>query len=258
MWENIKDFYERHKVWIAIGTHLITFVGGAIATLGFINTKLNNSIDHIVAKRLAPYERLSGGSALNKAEDWEEAIAVLQTGIELPEFASLPLEVQNLMYDQQLYALANCVETEKHRPKLKRITDRFDQKIVGDGWRYNQAGWFFLKDGDPTQARDYFKKSYAYYSKRQEWKSMNDPCRGLLWVALAEGKVGEATQEAEKTILHNPVEFSWDALHRESKTWDEEGWFLKYRNTYGRARFDETIKEYKKQLDMKVIPKPKG
>ena len=224
---NLLAWFSSHKLileFLKFGGGILFGVGSTMLTF---YTFVESRIDKVVNEKLDPYDRLTTGMAYSRSEMYDDAAKEFHWGIEEAEKSKARKELIDLLYDQLLNAMANAYDTSKYTGWFNQVKVHLENSpnLGETAYRTNDLGWYYLHSGNTMEARAKLGRAEQLFRQRQDKRGSSDPLRGLVWVAIAEGKIDEAIESAKLVVDRNPGEYTLHVFLKDSKNCRNELWF---------------------------------
>ncbi|MFL6263437.1 MAG: hypothetical protein ACJ76Y_27410 [Thermoanaerobaculia bacterium] len=207
-------------------------IGLLITTVGYYHF-LDDKVDRLVSKRLEPYQLLLSGVASNQGEDYDEAVAVLSQALKKFDSESTSAETTNLANDALLFAIVNSSSPHKYSPEFQKISARIGPQVGESPWRSLQQGWFYLRIGNSSKAKEYLTQSLQFYDSGHERKQGAAALRGLMLVSLAEGDASQAYKYLAQAAERSPLDSDIDMVAKDISSWPSDGIMSQLQGLYG-------------------------
>lgn len=229
---------------------MITFsaIGGAVLSLSASYKFIEQQVQSQAEVKLAPYEKLFSAQSLITSNEYDLAAQELHELIAEKVIETFPKKMQITIYDNLLFAIVNSDNYSGYEPDIYKIQAKFHENAPSTGWRSQQLGWYFMRLGDYDTAIQYFKKSKAAFDSESDYLSSVDPLRGLITIAIVQGKMNDAKDASEEIIAINSMTYrNYDDLIADVMQIPSNKYFLKIRSRE-RETFDTNLKAYTKLL----------
>jgi tetratricopeptide (TPR) repeat protein len=211
---------------------LLTFLGTALASIAAGKKYLDSQVGQQIATRLKFYEEAAVGWALNQSEDHEEAVPRFLAAMNDPRFPALPAATKNLVRDGLILAATGTTRPVRLEAEIKNIETNLGGELEHTGWRHQQFGWYYLRSGNASAARAHFGEARKYYDLDRERLVGAEALRGLMYVALAEGRPEEAFTFARDAARRSPVTFALANLRPDLESMQHDAWIIDLKALY--------------------------
>lgn len=224
----------------------ITFsaIGGAVLSLIAVYEFVEQQVQSQAEIKLAPYEKLFSSQSLLLGDEYDLAARELHELIAEKVIRNFSEKMQVTIYDNLLFAIVNSDSYSVYEPDIYKIQAKLHESAPSTGWRSQQLGWYFMRLGAYDTAIEYFKKSKAAFDSESDYLSSVDPLRGLLTIAIVQGKMSDAKDASDKIISINSMAYrGYDDLIADVNQIPSNKAFLTMRSREGKV-FDTNLKEY--------------
>lgn len=211
---------------------LLTFLGTAIVSIPAAKRYIDSQVGALVAGRLRLYEEAAIGWNLNQSEDHDQAVLRFQAALNDPRFDGTPPTTKNLIRDGFILAASSTTRPVRYEADMKKVAQLFGGELEHTGWRHLQFGWYHLRSGNSSAARQHFIDARKYFDLDRERRVGADASRGLMYVALAEGRPDEALVFARDASSRNPAQYDLANLRNELRSMQDDGWIIDLRTLF--------------------------
>jgi hypothetical protein len=239
---------ERHPAVSKALMIIFSAIGGAVLSLSATYKFIEQQVQSQAEVKLAPYEKLFSAQSLISSSEYDLAAQELHELVREKVIEKFPEKMQITIYDNLLFAIVNADNYSGYEPDIYKIQAKFRENAPSTGWRSQQLGWYFMRLGVYDTATEYFIKSKAAFDSESDYLSSVDPLRGLLTIAIVQGKMNDAKDTSEKIIAINSMTYrSYDDLIADVKQIPSNKYFLNIRSRE-REAFDINLIAYMKLL----------
>lgn len=227
---------------------IFSAIGGAVLSLSATYKFIEQQVQFQAEAKLAPYEKLFSAQSLLSSNEYDLAAQELHELVAKKVIEKFPEKMQITIYDNLLFAIVNADNYSGYEPDIYKIQAKFRENAPSTGWRSQQLGWYFMRLGAYDAATEYFIKSKAAFNSESDFLSSIDPLRGLLTIAIVQGKMNEAKDISKKIIAINSMTYrSYDDLIADIKQIPGNKYYLNIRAREGEA-LDINLNTYMKLL----------
>jgi len=235
---------ERHPVVSKALTFIFSALSGAALALSASFQFIEQQVQDQAEAKLAPYEKLFSAQSLITSEEYDLAAQELHELIAETSIEKFPKNTQNTIYDNLLFAIVNADHYADYEPDIYKIKTKFHGSAPSTGWRSQQLGWYFMRLGKYGKAIEYFNNSKSAFDSEGHYLASVDPLRGLLTIAIVQGKMNDAKDASEKIIATNNMIYrNNDDLIADVKQMPSNKYFLSIRSRE-RETFETNLENY--------------
>lgn len=240
---------ERHPAVSKALMIAFSAIGGFLLSLSASYKFIEQQVQSQAEVKLAPYEKLFSVQSLLLSGEYDLAAQELHELTAEKVIEKFPKKMQVTIYDNLLFAIVNANSYTDYEPDIYKIQAKFHESAPSTGWRSQQLGWYFMRLGVYDKAIEYFNKSKAAFDSQSDYLSSVDPLRGLLTIAIVQGKMNDAKDASERIMAINSMAYrSYDDLIADVKQIPSNKDFLNVRSRE-RENFDANLRNYIKLLD---------
>jgi tetratricopeptide (TPR) repeat protein len=230
--------------------NFITVAGALLA--GFLAAWLwfDSTLNARVERRIAPYENYLNGAALVTDGEYDRAVPELEKAFNMlgKRFDERDSSGENWypIVDNYLMAIVNSEDPSDHSHRFNKLIRLTDDKFSLNAWQRNQIGWYFLRTGELTKAREHFSKATDMYRVENRYNTASYSYWALALVDLAEGNIESAVGNVQEASKRNSQVFSLEIVITDVKSMREEVWYQRLINL---PTFLQRLEQLKSQTD---------
>lgn len=207
----------------------VSWLVGFLGLLGILwigVVYVDQRIDKVFENKISPYQSLLKGITLSNSREYEKAISPLRNSFQafIEEGSNDENDDLYPVINYYLEALANTNSPEDYKSNFNEIL-RLEEsnRIIFDGWRYHQIGWYYFRVGDLEKAEESFNQAIQNYTLKGYYASSSDSFWALALVHLSKGELEEAVSNYEeartRSYYYNSKSMITELQNAERSSW---------------------------------------